>query len=180
MEKNCLFTFIDASELPEVTGPVTAVFDRASGDYTIVINGAGFTDAAADIELFLAGQAQTVLSADASQVVIQVDSLDSGLLANSIDLYFTIGIPNGYTELTDGLTFEPKLLSLSSNTGSQAGSIITAVVKGVGVNDQVTLYDSAAELDIYQSARVLEYGILECITISHEIAVPVELSIKEL
>ena len=60
-----------------------------------------------------------------------------------MDLYFSVGIPNGYTELSSGITFDPKLISLSSNSGSQAGSIITAVVKGVGINDSITLYDEA-------------------------------------
>lgn len=109
-----------------------------------------------------------------------MDSLVSGLTSSSIDLYFSIGIPNGYTELSDGITFEPKLLSLSTNTGSQAGSIITAVVKGVGVGDKVSLYDSVNSLDICQSATVIEYGVLECLTIAQEIAVAADLSIKEI
>ena len=79
---------------------------------------------------------------------MQVDSLTSGLTASSLDLYLAVGVPEGYTELADGITFEPKLLSLSTNQGSAAGSVITAVVKGVGVNDKVTLYDSASATDI--------------------------------
>lgn len=139
MDNSCAFTFLDAASLPQVTGAASAVFDQATGEYTVVISGTGFTDTASDVELYLGGQAQTVLSVSATQVVTQVDSLDSGLAASAIDLYFSVGLPNGYTELIDGVKFQPKLISLSTNTGSQAGSIITAVVKGVGVNDQVTL-----------------------------------------
>lgn len=96
---------------------------------------------------------------------MQVDSLSSGLSANSIDLYFTLGIPEGYTELADGITFEPKLISLSANQGSAAGSVITAVVKGVGFNDNITLYDNLSGTDICQTATVKDYGNLECHTI---------------
>lgn len=56
-----------------------------------------------------------------------------------MDLYLAVGIPEGYTELLPGITFEPKLLSLSTNVVSSGGSLITAVVKGVGVDDNVTL-----------------------------------------
>ena len=62
-ESDCLFTFLAADTLPVVTGPATAVFDSDTGEYTIIIAGTGFTDAAADIEFMLAGSAQTVLSA---------------------------------------------------------------------------------------------------------------------
>ena len=62
-----------------------------------------------------------------------------------MDLYFSVGIPNGYTELQSGISFEPKLIALSSNIGSQAGSIITAEVKGVGIDDKITLYDYVSE-----------------------------------
>jgi hypothetical protein len=59
-----------------------------------------------------------------------------------------MGLPRGYAELEDGISFSPKLLSLSTNTGSAAGSLITAVVKGVGIDDQVTLYDDVDGKDI--------------------------------
>ena len=75
-----------------------------------------------------------------------------------MNLYFAIGIPEGYTLLDNGITFTPKLISLSASSGSQAGSIITAVVKGVGVSDSITLYDSATTTDICASSRVTAYG----------------------
>lgn len=105
-------------------------------------------------------------AATSTSVTIQVDSLTSGSAVNSMDLYFSVGLPNGYTELLDGITFDPKLVSLSSNTGSSAGSIITAQVKGVGVDDQVTLYDSVNSVNMCQTSKVIAYGILECLTIS--------------
>jgi hypothetical protein len=108
-----------------------------------------------------------------------VDTLQSGLSANTIDLYFSVGIPNGYTELSSGVNFAPKLLSLSANSGSAAGSVITAVVKGVGINDKVTLYDEETETDICASSRITAYSELECVTIAAEITSGTELSIME-
>ena len=61
----------------------------------------------------LAGAEQTILSATQDLIVIKVDSLTSGLSASSMDLYLSQGIPKGYTMLQSGITFEPKLLSLS-------------------------------------------------------------------
>ena len=65
-----------------------------------------------------------MLSASSTAVVIQVDSVKSGLVNNPMDLYFTVGRPNGYTELLAGVKFTPVLLELSTNTISEAGSTI--------------------------------------------------------
>ena len=179
MDNGCQFTFLASNNLPEITGPATANFDEVSGQYQIIITGTDFTDAASDIELFLSGKAQTVLSATSTEVVIQVDTLESGISTNTLDLYFSVGLPNGYTELESGINFTPKLLSLSANTGSAAGSIITAIVKGVGIKDQVTLYDEATRTNICASSRVTAYGELECLTIAEEIADSTKLSVME-
>ena len=86
----------------------------------------------------------------------------SGLSSNRMDLYFSVGIPNGYTELLDGVSFAPKLVSLSTNTVSAAGSTIQATVIGAGVSDALTLVDSASSTELCLSSRVLEYSVLEC------------------
>ena len=166
MNNACQFTFIEVDELPEVTGEAAAVFDSASGEYTIVIPVQGNTDAAEDIEFMLAGAPQTIKSASATEVVVQVDSLESGLAPNTMDLYFPVGLPKGYPHLDAGVSFEPKLIALSSNEGSPAGSIIRAAVKGVGINDSVTLFNAATGQDVCQSAKVTEYGVLECMTVA--------------
>ena len=79
-------------------------------------------------------------------------------------MYLAVGLPKGYTELDCGITFEPKLLSLSANSGSAAGSLITAIVKGVGINDKVTLWDDVKSRDLCKTAKVTAYGQLECLT----------------
>ena len=119
-----------------------------------------------------------MLSATSDKVIVQVDTLESGSSANSMNLFLAVGIPEGYEELLPGITFEPKLLSLSTNVVSAGGSLITAVVKGVGVNDNVTLVDSATSEDFCQSSRVLSYGVLECLTKAGELTSAVTLGVK--
>ena len=100
---------------------------------------------------------------------------------NTMELYFSVGIPANYTYIVNNpMLFEPKLISLSTNTGSIAGSKIIAVVKGVGVNDKITLYDEANDRDICQTATVIDYGQLECLTIPEEFTTAIQLSVKEL
>jgi hypothetical protein len=139
----------------------------------------GVTDNASDVDFMIANKAQTVKSATSSEIVIQVDEVSCGLTQNKMDLFLGVGIPNGYTELLSGVSFEPKLLSVSMATGSPAGSITTATVKGVGVMDKVTLFDSSSNTDICESTKMTGYGQLECKTKAMEIASPVQLSIKE-
>lgn len=158
MLNDCLFTFLAPDQLPQVSGPASAVFDSSSGEYSIVIAGSGFTDSASDIDFMLAGEAQTIKSVSETEIQVTVDSLTSGLTSNTMDLYLSVGIPNGYTELLDGISFTPKLLSLSTNEGSAAGSIITAVVKGVGANDKITLINTATGDDLCKTSRVMSYG----------------------
>jgi hypothetical protein len=79
-----------------------------------------------------------------------------------MNLYFSVGLPNGYTELSNGITFSPKLVSLSANEGSAGGSVITAIVKGAGVSDNITLYSAHLGGNICQIARMTAYGELEC------------------
>lgn len=71
-----------------------------------------------------------------------MDDISSGLTTNVMDLYFSVGIPNGYSVLFAGVSFDPKLISLSTNTVSAAGSTIQATIVGAGVGDALTLIHS--------------------------------------
>lgn len=157
LANNCLFTFLAAADLPEVTG-FTVEFDASTYDYQITVSGTGFTDAANQIDFMLAGEKQTVLSATSTDVVINVDSVKAGLEASKMDLYFAVGIPNGYTELLEGATFMPKLIELSVNTISEAGSTIQATIKGVGIEDGVTLVDAAGKTDLCLTSIMKGYA----------------------
>ena len=158
---DCQFTFIASDQLPSVSS-YSISYESSETAYVISIAGTEFTDAASDIQLFLNDIEQSVISATSSLVRVKVDEVESGLENNRIDFYFSVGIPNGYTELLDGATFAPVLLSLSTNLVSTAGSKIQAVVIGAGVSDELTLVNADSQEDVCLSSQILEYGILEC------------------
>ena len=99
MDNDCLFTMLPTDQLPQITGEATAAFDAVSGEWQITIPVADNTDDASDIDFMLSGESQTVVSSSASEVVIQVDNLTRGIYANTMDLYFAVGLPVGYANL---------------------------------------------------------------------------------
>lgn len=127
----------------------------------------------------LNGVPQNVLSVTGTDVVVEVDDMTTGLSTNQMDLFFSFGLPNGYTELLDGVTFAPKLVSLSTNTVSAAGTTIQATVIAAGVNDALTLVDSSSKTDLCLSSKVLEYSVLECeLDASFDYSSGVSISVK--
>lgn len=92
-----------------------------------------------------------------------------------------MGIPTGYGTYASGVSFEPKLLSLSTNNVSLAGSTIQATIKGVGENDEVTLVDSTTKTDLCLTKTVKSYGLLECVlNPSFDFSAgPVDLQVKD-
>lgn len=64
--------------------------------------------------------------------------------SQDVEIYFPVGRPTGIDMITTyGITLTPILLSATPSIGSPAGSLITAVVKGVGVKSpQMTLVKS--------------------------------------
>ena len=143
----CQFTF--AAPAPAVTAAAAAFYPEQgdNGEYHINIEGTGFPTETTGIEVELAGTAQTVVSASATQIVVRVDSLTSGLTASAVDLYLPGDYPGTPSGGAAGLpaaievVFVPQLVSLSTGTVSAAGSVITAAVWGVGPDDEVTLWD---------------------------------------
>jgi hypothetical protein len=57
-----------------------------------------------------------------------------GWVLHNINLYYDIGSPKGYDTVIKGknLTLSPKLVSVSPNDGSVAGSMLTAKLEGLG------------------------------------------------
>ena len=77
----------------------------------------------------------------------------------SVELYFPIGAPSGYASLATGITLTPSLVSISPNSGSPAGSIITATVSGVGtaLPGVISLVD-ASGLALCSSISIVSYS----------------------
>ena len=124
-----------------------------------------------------------MVSASATQIIVRVDSLTSGLTASAVDLYLPgdyPGTPGGGVEGLPAaikVVFVPQLVSLSTGTVSAAGSVITAAVWGVGPGDEVTLWDVTGGRDFCAKRSVTAYGQLECETIAGVVA-PLELGVR--
>ena len=112
-----------------------------------------------------------------------MDNLDEGLTDQIVEVYFSSGVPNGMNPSPTAV-FTPKIVELSTNEGSQAGSKIYANVQGVGINDSVTLVDrtntSPANRDLCQTATVLRYGVVECNTKAEVIPTDIEVGVKNI
>jgi hypothetical protein len=82
----------------------------------------------------------------------------------NVDFYLPIGVPSGTDNLTitQGISLTPQFLSFSPNVGSPAGSIISAVVKGLGPQTSgVTLVDHNG-VSVCSSVNIYNYGVVQC------------------
>ena len=86
--------------------------------------------------------------------------------STNVKIYLPIGLPDGTDDLNynTGIPLTPKFLSVSPQTGSPAGSLITAVVKGIGIKTQNVTLQLSNGTDICASVNITNYGILQCIT----------------
>ncbi len=57
------------------------------------------------------------------------------------DLFFKVGVPNGYSTINVDLSFTPELLGLEISQGSEGGATFKAKVSGAGINDSLELID---------------------------------------
>lgn len=155
----CEFTWISA--LPTVTG-VSTNFDTSLNEYTISISGTGFTGTTSTTQLYLDETLLSITSLTPTSLTATVTSI-SDVSSTDLKLYFPEGIPEGNDLIAAGVTFTPQLVSVSPNVGSPAGSVITATVKGVGVDTTgLKLYYGSTEL--CSSITIVDYGKIQCVT----------------
>ena len=76
-----------------------------------------------------------------------------------------------------GITFDPKLIQLSTSEGTAAGAVIYAEIEGAGIDDQYTLVDGDS-FEICETATMLAFTILECKTKSKEYATAATFGVK--
>ena len=92
-----------------------------------------------------------------------VSNVTSQALLGSL-VYFELGIPKGRSIVAAQIDLEPKLVSITPNTGSVGGTLIIANVQGVGTSSQSPdLVDSAGE-SVCQSVTITDYATVECLT----------------
>ena len=156
----CEFDFLDADRLPTVVSATTS-FEKATDKHIITISGNDITDTDVNsVQVFIGGIEQTVRSVSATQVIVQVDDVLHGLTADSLEIYFSSGAPNGYSDIYSGVTFTPKFHGLEIAQGSEGGSTFNAIVPGVGSQDSVTLVDASNGNDLCESSEMISYGVL--------------------
>jgi hypothetical protein len=75
------------------------------------------------------------------------------------------------------LNITPQFVSVSPNVGSIGGTVITAVVPGATVTStDIDIVDADGD-SICQTVTVVDYGVVECLTITSAIAASTQLSI---
>lgn len=96
-----------------------------------------------------------MLSGSDTEVKVQITSILNQYTLN-VDLFLPIGIPEGLEELTinTGFTLTPKLLSLDTHTGSPGGTLLTAVVKGLGANATGVTLVTSSGTDVCESVTI--------------------------
>jgi hypothetical protein len=187
----CQHTFIDESLMPNISG-VEAIFNQNTEKYELVFTGeeidGHFTPGnPEDVDVFVGGEEQTILSANDNEVRVQIDSLKGGEGREAIDLFFPKGIPRGYEEYMDGVEFAPALVGLSAAEGSIAGSEIEASIPGIGINDKLEdgtekfmLVNALTGDHMCTSVKVEEYGKLKCNTTAGDLGSGIELAVMNM
>ena len=162
------FTFLDTGSIPTISA-LDVTFSTSDPDdmyYQLAIAASDITDAStAAMDVYIGGIKQEVLSYTTDSLDVKLIDINSGSATNAIEVYFLAGVPDGLNAapFSDGLSFDPAFIKLSTNEGSAAGSTIYAVVEGQGVGDNLTLVDSTGS-DICASASMVAYSLLECVT----------------
>jgi hypothetical protein len=85
---------------------------------------------------------------------------------SGMKLYFDIGIPAGNALVQATMALTPKFVSISPNTGSAGGTVLTANVQGVGIATTELDIVDATGASICQTVKVVSYGVVECLTIA--------------
>ncbi len=111
-------------------------FDSTLEDYVLTLTGTGFGAFTGDnTEVIIDGYHQSIISASDTEVKAHIlNMLDSSSM--NIVFYLPSGVPAGTDDLSMnvGIALTPQFVSVSPNVGSPGGSLLTAIVPGVGIN----------------------------------------------
>lgn len=160
---DCMISVIDTN-LPTVTSMTTS-WDETSEKHLITIAGSNFYADTAYTEFKIDGYSQIIQSVTSTEVVVEVNST-LGTSSTDLKLYLLEGIPDGHSIIEGGISLDPKIISITPQTGSTGGSVINATVSGVGTETTgVTLVDSNGN-DACQEVTIPEWGIVSCLTVT--------------
>lgn len=138
------------------------IFDDSDFKHKVQLQGSGFDDT---IELVIDGYQQTLLSQDGSSATFEIVQLDS-YMSENVQIFSSEGYPEG-AEIAHAVEFVPALLAIDPSVGSSAGSKISVIGSGFGLDANVGL--KASGVDICDSVDVYEYGKFYCYTNAMEI-----------
>jgi len=127
--------------------------------------GVGFPEDPTKVRFIVDGVAQKVTFSSNNLIKITLSGfLDS--MSKKIKFYLQDGTPDGADQLTEiGIRLIPYLQSISPNSGSYAGTTITAKLMGVGINTAAVNFAlSTNAIPICSSVKIPSYGVVECTT----------------
>lgn len=130
--------------------------------HIITVSGYDIVDTTTStVAAFIGGVQQNVLSVDATTVVIEITDVAT-MNAQTTELFFEVGAPNGLPDIYYGVSLTPVFQGLSISEGSSFGSTFEAYISGVGVDDTVMLVNAANNAAICDEAVMVSYGVLQC------------------
>ena len=95
----------------------------------------------------------------------------------NVELYFKAGRPAGHTNLKLGFELEPKFVDLDVHVGSEGGSIINAIIRGLGPQTKGTFDLQFLDgTSLCESAQIVHFEYLECTT--NAMAIPSATELK--
>jgi len=168
-EATCLNSFTCdwryTNDIPSVTS-VSPAFDSTLQEWTLRVSGSNLPNVTDGTSLIVNGLSQPIVTTSDTQAVFKVTDVSSNVFSIS-QLYFPAGRPEGADTVvaTTRITLEPRMLPLSPNAGSIAGTRIVALVPGVGSANakDFNLIDANSQ-PICQSVQIPEYGKVICNT----------------
>lgn len=106
--------------------------------YTIVFTGESFTGTVAQTTVTVDGKAQLVTSVSSTQIVARIIYLADQRTTN-YELFTITGSPQTSADFVKKeLFFDPVLVGFNINQGSEAGSVITATIRGLALGTDST------------------------------------------
>jgi hypothetical protein len=122
--EGCLHTFIPVAEMPQVATTAPNLprieFNAATEQLEMVFEGTGFmgangASAPEEMDIFVGGVKQDVLSLTDSEIRVGLDQLPGGEGNAAVDLFFPKGIPGGLEAYESGIEIAPAFAGLSHN-----------------------------------------------------------------
>ena len=120
---------------------------------------------------------QTVKVVNDTNIIVSITNVNEGTF-NASKIYFEKGNPDGAELIAANFSLTPKLMEVSPSSGSAGGSLITAVVPGVGIKTKNIDLVDATGASICQKVTIVSYGQVQCLTKAQVIVAASEISLK--